>query len=195
MADNDESVRRGITIVRWSIGIVFAVAVFTVESPLAVVGGGFLGWCFSAVGQYVGTRQVADQPSPQSPSGGSAWVPKEEAAHAETGRWHSRSPKNVRPFIGRMGLTAPDTPKTKTSLPARTLPVSLWDSGMWPPPDDAIDSGGGLSFTYADANGEVTERRIINWKEDEEYDHCFTGWCTDREMPRSFRIDRVQSWG
>ena len=77
----------------------------------------------------------------------------------------------------------------------RKLPASLWESDMWPPPSDAIDHGGGLSFTYADANGEITERRIINWKEDPEFDHCFTGWCTDREEPRTFRIDRVQSWG
>jgi hypothetical protein len=75
------------------------------------------------------------------------------------------------------------------------LPPSLWESDMWPPPEHAIDHGGGLSFTYADANGEVSERRIISWKEDPEYDHCFTGWCTDREEPRTFRIDRVQSWG
>jgi hypothetical protein len=162
MAADDESVRRGVKIVRWSIAVVFAVAVFTVDSPSALFGGAALGWLFSAVERYMGAGQ-AGSPSAQNLSPqGSAWKP---------------------------------TAKTKTAVHASGGPPSLWESGKWPPPDAAIDSGGGLSFTYADANGEVTERRIINWNEDPEYDHCFTGWCTAREEPRTFRIDRVQSWG
>lgn len=106
-------------------------------------------------------------------------------------------PATVKPGKVRGSAWAPKTDRIDDDDDAKPswLPTTLADSEMWPPPEDAIDHGGGLSFTYADANGEVTNRRIINWSEDGEYDHCFSGWCTDREEPRTFRIDRVQSWG
>lgn len=162
MAVDDESVRRGVKVVRWSIGIIFAVAVFTVDSPSALFGGALLGWSFSAIDRYMMAGKAGPQNPRYSAQQGSAWVPK---------------------------ATPDKAPKSAN------LPPSLWQSDNWPPPPDAIDQAGALSFTYADANGEVTERRIINWSEDPEYDHCFTGWCTDRKEPRTFRIDRVQSWG
>lgn len=93
------------------------------------------------------------------------------------------------------GTNASRTTRKTRSRAWRLAPRSLWDSNMWPPPAYAIDDRGALSFTYADANGEVTHRRITNWSEDGEYDHCFRGWCTDRREQRTFRIDRVQSWG
>jgi hypothetical protein len=73
-------------------------------------------------------------------------------------------------------------------------PKSLAQSGNWPPPDFAIRDGT-LRFTYVDAEGEVTERRVVRWKPDPYYSHCFTGFDLDRQDSRTFRIDRVESWG
>lgn len=49
-----------------------------------------------------------------------------------------------------------------------------------------------VEFVYVDAEGEVTERRIRNWSQTSEY---IKGFCVDRHAPRSFRLDRVESWG
>jgi hypothetical protein len=48
-----------------------------------------------------------------------------------------------------------------------------------------------LSFEYADADGIVTERTIINWIDTRYY---VKGLCLDRHAMRTFRKDRVLSW-
>lgn len=134
--DKDSAVQRGINIVRWSIGIIFVVGLFSVESPSALLGGAILGWCFSAVGSFR---------SPAATSG-----------HAK--------------------------------------PLSLDQSGNWPPPSNAI-SDGVLRFNYIDADGVVTDRRLVTWGPDDKSAHCFTGFDLLRGEQRTFRIDRVESWG
>lgn len=172
MADDAESVRRGAKVVRWTIGIIFAVAIFTVDSPSTLIGGAFLGWWFGFVGQYAGKGNAGDQYPSSSPISGSAWVPKPSATPAER-EWRS---SNQRPEA------EPDRP------------ASLDESGNWPPPDYAIRDGV-LYFSYADADGVVSDRQLINWGQDSDYDHCFSGFDLTRRDTRTFRIDRVQDWG
>lgn len=48
-----------------------------------------------------------------------------------------------------------------------------------------------LSFEYADADGVVSDRTIINWTEDETY---IEGLCLSAHANRTFRKDRVLRW-
>ena len=48
-----------------------------------------------------------------------------------------------------------------------------------------------LSFEYADANGVVSERTIVNWIEDATY---VEGVCLSAHAHRTFRKDRVLRW-
>ena len=48
-----------------------------------------------------------------------------------------------------------------------------------------------LRFEYADVNGELTERTVVNWVE---YIDYFAGYCLLRQAKRTFRKDRVLAW-
>lgn len=52
-------------------------------------------------------------------------------------------------------------------------------------------SGSEARFVYVDANGEVTERQVVNWTSDGTY---LKGHCLLRRSGRTFRLDRIEEW-
>lgn len=56
-------------------------------------------------------------------------------------------------------------------------------------PDE--DHGGKIEFEYVDAQGEITDREIVNWAIEGDY---LTGFCMDQRAVRTFRLDRVTEW-
>lgn len=48
-----------------------------------------------------------------------------------------------------------------------------------------------LAFIYVDEHGEVTERTVCDWVEDDTYIH---GHCLSKGDTRTFRKDRIEQW-
>ena len=64
-----------------------------------------------------------------------------------------------------------------------------------PPQQDsrwrAGQAGRYATFTYVDADGVVTDRKVSNWRSDGAYVEAF---CLDRRASRTFRKDRIEDW-
>lgn len=59
-------------------------------------------------------------------------------------------------------------------------------------PDGPTSSDGkSAAFVYVDAQGEITDREVLNWSIDGAY---FKGFCTRALAVRTFRLDRVIEW-
>lgn len=88
----------------------------------------------------------------------------------------------------RLSETASLSSKTDFSIKAtgRAQPYIDYDSGG--PPHNR---GKAAHFEYVDADGEVTDREVVNWVIDGRYLH---GFCTLRRATRQFRLDRITDW-
>ena len=59
------------------------------------------------------------------------------------------------------------------------------------PPDLKIRSGTKISILYCDAEGEITEREVIQWRLSPIH---LSGFCLLANADRTFRVDRVLEW-
>ena len=53
-------------------------------------------------------------------------------------------------------------------------------------------TGKSIQFTYADADGVITDRQLVNWSRTSQQ---IEGFCLTRRSVRTFRMDRVIEWG
>lgn len=55
----------------------------------------------------------------------------------------------------------------------------------------AGETGKSATFTYVDADGVITDRRVGNWRSEGIYVRAY---CLDRRASRTFRKDRIEDW-
>ncbi|MCH2486138.1 MAG: hypothetical protein MK010_00120 [Erythrobacter sp.] len=79
--------------------------------------------------------------------------------------------------------------RTRPAEPVKTpVPAIEFDA----PGKPHHSEGTFVRFVYVDSNGEVTDREVRNW---ELSDYHLEGFCLLRKAKRTFRVDRVESWG
>ncbi|MCC2976229.1 NINE protein [Sphingomonas sp. PL-96] len=123
-------------------------------------------------------------------------------ADRDSSRW-KRAPKPQATYVPAFGASSAGGPAPRPSqtawappsTPAPTLAAAAAAS-PWDDEDDEDLNGDvertvPLSFEYADADGIVTERTIINWIDTRYY---VKGLCLNRHAVRTFRKDRVLIW-
>lgn len=81
-------------------------------------------------------------------------------------------------------LVRSTTPPAKAARKAK--PAIDYDQKRPP-----VDHGRSVSISYADADGVVTEREVLNWSIE---DRHLVGYCSLRKQVRTFRLDRVLEW-
>ncbi|WP_298330729.1 hypothetical protein [Asticcacaulis sp.] len=74
---------------------------------------------------------------------------------------------------------------------ARTLDEHDRDMAATDPRWLEGEAGEFATFTYADRDGVVTERRVSNWRSHGAY---IEGVCLNRQEERTFRKDRITGW-
>ncbi|MFP1130278.1 hypothetical protein [Asticcacaulis sp. W401b] len=74
---------------------------------------------------------------------------------------------------------------------ARTLDEHDRDLAAMDPRWIEGEEGEFATFTYADRDGVVTERRVSNWRSHGAY---IEGVCLNRQEERTFRKDRITNW-
>ncbi|BEV10556.1 hypothetical protein ATDW_10520 [Asticcacaulis sp. DW145] len=74
---------------------------------------------------------------------------------------------------------------------ARTLDEHDRDMAATDPRWGEGEEGELATFTYADRDGVVTERRVSNWRSQGAY---IEGVCLNRQEERTFRKDRIAGW-
>jgi predicted DNA-binding transcriptional regulator YafY len=72
---------------------------------------------------------------------------------------------------------APKAPPTKFE-PDRNVPKAKEGNSVW--------------IEYCDARGVITERTVLHWERDR---YELTGWCTLVNGERTFKLNRVVTWG
>lgn len=95
-----------------------------------------------------------------------ARIAREMLSDSGDGRAARARTKDPRGRQSRVRLSAPNRPRAK--------------------------HGKRVCFTYVDEHGEVTDREVANWVRTRIH---LEGFCTKRRALRTFRIDRIESWG